>query len=356
MRRIHVFAILALFLLILSHSAVRSAKLDTRRSVVNRSSTISVTSPEVGDSVKAGSKLTVAWKFSGTVGSSAKIYLHKNSAPLADKLLATVILNITGTGACSVLIPLDSAPGSDYTIVIVSTQYSFIKSVSDQFSVVDSGLPTIISFSPTTGATDDVVSIIGKNFSGAKYTPGGGVYIGNTNGIQVDIVSDTLIQAKVAWTATDGPVVVKNSIGSAQRNGFTKLYSIGDYIQGGMVVHTGSTRRHGLIAAREDSCVGCEDPHGCCYTCTWADANAKCQQPQNGTSGWRLPSRLELIKVFIAYESGKSHLSMHAGYACLLWSSTPGPTDDTAHVLLNPYTDIVYPKTNRASARAVKTF
>jgi len=474
MRRIYSFVILVSSLLIAGNSAAQSANQAAQRRVFNPGPAISVTSPKGGESFKVGSNLTVAWKFSGIVGSSAKVFLHKNSTPSADQLLATVTLDSTGAGACSVPIPKESVPGSDYTIVVVSSQSPSIKSESGPISLVEGGmtykrreqpiavgpvkgatlpmivvtqpagdkavnggssfqitwtnkssdtaflvkislykgdalqkllapgvpvsqgsfnwavpgdieysdqyqihiasataekkyygwseffpifgLPTISSFSPTAAATGDVVSIVGKNFTGADYSQGGDVLIGNTNGIQVKVVSDTLIQAKVAWTATDGPVVVETAGGKAQVAGFTKLYSLGDSLQGGKVVYTDSTRRHGLIAADEDCCKGCGDPHGCCQTCTWADANAKCQQPQDGTSGWRLPSQSELITLFTAYESGKTHLDMHGGYACLLWSSTSGPTNDTAHVLLNPYTDHVWQKTYMASARAVKTF
>ena len=91
------------------------------------------------------------------------------------------------------------------------------------------------------------MSIVGKNFTGVDFLHGGDVYIGNTNGIQVNMVSDTLIQAKVAWIATDGPVAVKNAIGTAQLGGFTKLYSVGDYLNGGEVIYTDTTKRHGLI-------------------------------------------------------------------------------------------------------------
>ena len=85
MKRIITLAMLVLFLLIISNSAVQSANLSAaQQRVFNASSKITSASLK---SVKAGSKMTVTWNFSGTADSSAKIYLHQDSNPSADKLL-----------------------------------------------------------------------------------------------------------------------------------------------------------------------------------------------------------------------------------------------------------------------------
>ena len=479
MRSVKPFVMLVLFLFIMTHAVAVSGAFPAVRTVHNPGPSITVTSPKAGESFKIGSPIAVSWSYSGNVGQSVKVFLHKNSTPTADKLMFSFALDGKGLGAYSTPVPKEALPGNDYVIVVVSDQNPNIKGGSGVFSLAKGstsvnntvapiavvpargvvlplivvnqpagdkvlhsgssclitwtnkssdksfavnisllkgndvqkliaagvpvsqgsfnwaapsdiehsdqyriqiasatdenkyhgwsdfftvvGPPTISSFSPTAAGTGDVVNIVGKYFTETNFWQGFDVQIGNAEAYGVKVVSDTLTQAKVSSHAVDGPVVVKTTNGTVQVAGFTKLFGPGDALQGGTVVYTDATRRHGLIVANKDcACAtGCDSGHGCCETCTWAQANASCQQPQNGSSGWRLPSQSELVSVFTAYENGSlgpGYFNLHGGYACDLWSSTSGPTSDTAHALLNPYTDNVLPKTQTASARAVKTF
>lgn len=75
-------------------------------------------------------------------------------------------------------------------------------------------LPTITSFTPTSGTLSDVITIRGTNFTGAKNVSFGGVNCNFT------VVSDTEIKATV-WVGASGNVSVTGPGGTATVPGFT---------------------------------------------------------------------------------------------------------------------------------------
>jgi IPT/TIG domain len=75
-------------------------------------------------------------------------------------------------------------------------------------------IPTITSFTPTSGPTGCVVTITGTNFDNPLVTGAGGVDFGGTNAASYTVVSATQIRAQVAAGAT-GKIHVTNADGTA---------------------------------------------------------------------------------------------------------------------------------------------
>jgi uncharacterized repeat protein (TIGR01451 family) len=105
------------------------------------------------------------------------------TATADTQVLATVPANAT-TGPISVVTPLGTAS-------------------SDLHFQITSSAPTILDFTPTRGRVGEVVTIVGRNFSGATAVAFGGV-----NATVFDITADTQIQATVPKGAKTGAITV----------------------------------------------------------------------------------------------------------------------------------------------------
>jgi len=78
------------------------------------------------------------------------------------------------------------------------------------FTVDSAGMPTVSSFSPTSGSTGWTVTLTGTNFTGTT-----GVSFNGTPATTMWAISDTQFNAKVPSGATSGPITLTNSLGSA---------------------------------------------------------------------------------------------------------------------------------------------
>jgi hypothetical protein len=103
---------------------------------------ITVASPAAGSNWPAGSSQTVAWNYSGDVGSSVSIRLLKGTATVYT-LTSGAISNNSGKGTFNWTVPQNTPAGKDYTIVIASNSNPSIKGTSGFFNVTK--MPATVS-------------------------------------------------------------------------------------------------------------------------------------------------------------------------------------------------------------------
>jgi hypothetical protein len=81
--------------------------------------TISVVSPNGGESWPVGTKQTILWSYSGNVGSSVKIELLK-AGVVYRTITSSALVGRGGSGSYSFSIPYNQAVGSDYRVRVTS--------------------------------------------------------------------------------------------------------------------------------------------------------------------------------------------------------------------------------------------
>ncbi len=115
--------------------------------------TISVVSPNGGESFTAGTTKTIQWSYGGNPGSFLKVELLK-SGVLISTISYFSSIGSGGTGTYNWSIPSTLGAGSDYQIKITSTTNGSCTDVSDTyFNIVGPPLPTIAVVSPHGGET-----------------------------------------------------------------------------------------------------------------------------------------------------------------------------------------------------------
>jgi len=115
--------------------------------------TISVTSPNGGETLTAGSMQTIRWSYAGNPGSSVKIDLLKGGV-LNRTLTSFTSVGSGGNGSYNWSIPSNQLAGSDYQIKVTSTSNGAYTDISDSnFNIVGPSPPTISITSPNGGET-----------------------------------------------------------------------------------------------------------------------------------------------------------------------------------------------------------
>jgi len=126
-------------------------------SLASANSTISVVSPNGGETWQAGSSASITWTYSGNPGSNVKIELYKGTSLNRTITSSTPIVN----GSYPWQIPSDVAFGTDYLIKITSTASSSVSDVSGYFT---------INASPTFSASGLVTTSGGQGMPGVTMT------------------------------------------------------------------------------------------------------------------------------------------------------------------------------------------
>jgi hypothetical protein len=115
--------------------------------------TISVTSPNGGETLTAGSMQTIRWSYSGNPGSFVKIDLLKGGV-LNGTLTSFTSVGSGGNGSYNWSIPSTQTSGSDYQIKVTSTSNNSYTDISDSnFTIVGPPPPTVSVISPNGGET-----------------------------------------------------------------------------------------------------------------------------------------------------------------------------------------------------------
>jgi len=114
--------------------------------------TISVTSPNGGETLTAGSMQTIRWSYAGNPGSLVKIELLKGGA--INRMLTFTSIGSGGNGLYNWSIPSNQVAGSDYQIKVTSTSNAAYTDTSDSnFTIMGPPPPTISVTFPNGGET-----------------------------------------------------------------------------------------------------------------------------------------------------------------------------------------------------------
>lgn len=106
--------------------------------------TITVVSPNGGESWQAGVTHTIQWSYTGAPGSMVKIeaYRTAGTALAYFPIVASAPVGTGGTGAYSWTIPATQPVGSDYKISVTSTTNSSYTDISDNYFSITAGPST----------------------------------------------------------------------------------------------------------------------------------------------------------------------------------------------------------------------
>jgi 5-hydroxyisourate hydrolase-like protein (transthyretin family) len=119
--------------------------------------TISVTTPNGGESWQADTTHTIQWTYTGNPGSTVKIdaYRITGTALAHFPIVGSTPVGSGGTGSYSWKIPADQPAGSDYKIAVTSTTVSSCTDMSDNNFTITAGSsgPTITVTSANGGET-----------------------------------------------------------------------------------------------------------------------------------------------------------------------------------------------------------
>jgi len=112
---------------------------------------ITVTSPNGGETWAAGTTQTISWSYTGSPGSYVKIELFK-SGVLALVISSSCSIGSGGSGSYAWITPTSQAGGSDYQVRVTSTTNSAYTDLSDSnFTIAGPPPPTISVVSPNGG-------------------------------------------------------------------------------------------------------------------------------------------------------------------------------------------------------------
>ncbi len=116
------------------------------------SSSITVTSPDRGETLKKGTSPQITWEYTGSPGSAVKIELLKGSS-VSQTLSASTSNDGTFT---SWTIPSTFASGTDYRIRITSTTNTAITDTSNNYFTITSGTSSTPSPTPTPSPSSSI--------------------------------------------------------------------------------------------------------------------------------------------------------------------------------------------------------
>ncbi len=103
--------------------------------------TLSVLSPNGGETLTAGSRQTIRWSYTGNPGSRVKIELLKGGA-VNRVIKSSALKGRGGNGSCKWRIPSTQAPDTDYQIRVTSTSNNSYSDTSDtNFTISKKSIP-----------------------------------------------------------------------------------------------------------------------------------------------------------------------------------------------------------------------
>jgi hypothetical protein len=116
-------------------------------------STITVTSPNGGETWQRGTNHTVRWSYTGSPGTTVKLVLVKGGVEVGT-IASSVSIGNSGTGSYTWPINPTGATGSDYKVLVQSISQPAIKDDSNDFSITPAATPCSITVtSPNGGQT-----------------------------------------------------------------------------------------------------------------------------------------------------------------------------------------------------------
>ena len=99
---------------------------------------ITVTSPDGGESWQRGTTPTVTWSYTGSPGSTVRIVLLKAGTEVGT-IISSTSIGSSGKGSCTWPISSDGLTGSDFTVSVQSTSLSSIRDSGNNYFTITSG-------------------------------------------------------------------------------------------------------------------------------------------------------------------------------------------------------------------------
>jgi hypothetical protein len=115
---------------------------------------ITVTSPNGGETWTAGTSKTITWSYTGSPGSTVKVEFLKGSVPIT--IGDSVPVGSGGKGSYTYSIWSGRTPGADYKVRIQSTSQPAIQDVSNNYFTISSG-------TGTSGTTNPSITVTSPN-------------------------------------------------------------------------------------------------------------------------------------------------------------------------------------------------
>jgi C1A family cysteine protease len=110
---------------------------------------LTLATPNGGDSLAAGSSRNIQWNYTGSPGSTVRIELYNNGV-LDRTIAASAAIGSGGSGSFSWSIPQNLAQGNSYQIAVISNQNASYSDMSDgYFNITAYVPPTITVASPS---------------------------------------------------------------------------------------------------------------------------------------------------------------------------------------------------------------
>jgi hypothetical protein len=132
---------------------------------------ITVTSPDGGETWTAGTTNTVTWSYTGNPGSTVKVEFLKGGVPFTT--IDSVPIGSDGKGSYTYSIWSGRTPGTDYKVRIQSTSQPAIQDLSNNYFTITSGTST--SGTSTSGTTTPSITVTSPNggeiwYKGTRHT------------------------------------------------------------------------------------------------------------------------------------------------------------------------------------------
>jgi len=175
-------------------------------------SSISVTSPNGGETWTVGSYKTITWTYTGDPG-YLKIELLKGSS-VVTTIASMANKGVNGSGSYTWTIPISISTGSDYRIKITSNSNSSVSDISDDYFTINGPFVTVTS--PNGGETWTVGS-----YKTITWT-----YTGDPGYLKIELLKGTSVVSTISSYAYKG----SNGSGSYNWTVPSNLSSGSDYV------------------------------------------------------------------------------------------------------------------------------
>jgi hypothetical protein len=153
--------------------------------------TLTVVSPNGGETLTAGSMQTIRWSYNGNPGAYVKIELLKGG--VVNRTIGASGKGSGGSGSRNWTIPANQAPGADYRIRVTSTTYGGCTYTSDSDFTI--ATPTVTVVSPNGGET---LTAGTTQTIGWSYTGNPGLYV------KIELLKGGVVNRTIASFASKG--------------------------------------------------------------------------------------------------------------------------------------------------------
>jgi molybdopterin-binding protein len=197
--------------------------------VLSEPVTVTVTSPNGGESWQSGTTQTILWTYTGNLGSYVKIELLKGTS-VNSTITSSASIGSNGSGSYNWTIPTTQTTGSDYKVRVTSTSNSSYTDTSDgNFTITSKPLPPTVTTGSATNVTTNSATLNGTvNANGLsttawfEYGTTSGLYSYKTSTQGVTGTTDITVSSNISGLSAGKTyyyrLVAKNSDGATYGN------------------------------------------------------------------------------------------------------------------------------------------